>query len=85
MSLLQDKKRAEQIGKISLYSWFVSCVANTIMEVCIFVIDFFFFTIITCLLVVISYEISDEFCNIVCSILEAIPTNYSFAIHEKHR
>ncbi|XP_078173761.1 peroxisomal membrane protein 11-5-like isoform X2 [Carex rostrata] len=30
--LYKDKKRAEQIGKISLYSWFVSCVANTIME-----------------------------------------------------
>ncbi|KAF3325057.1 peroxisomal membrane protein 11-5-like protein [Carex littledalei] len=34
--LYKDKKRAEQIGKISLYSWFVSCVANTIMEVCVF-------------------------------------------------
>ncbi|KAJ4783874.1 Peroxisomal membrane protein 11C [Rhynchospora pubera] len=30
--LYKDKKRAEQIGKISLYSWFISCVANTIME-----------------------------------------------------
>lgn len=30
--LYKDKKRAEQISKISLHSWFVSCVANTIME-----------------------------------------------------